>query len=687
MDTTPPSSHQQNTERLNFSQEALEALLKGARYILEEEGSFEQTARHIFKAACELTGAQSGYVALLNNDGSENKILFIDSGGHPFSVDPLPPMPIRELHEEAITSNRCVFENDFTNSKWSTFIPEGHATVHNVMFSPLLIDQKVVGIMGLANKTGDFTEEDRTMAEAFGQLAALALKNYRTIESLRKEHEFAESLFDTAQVIILVLDTEGKIVTLNHFMEEISGYRLHEVIGHDWFDTFLPPENREKTRSLFKLAVGDINTKGNIDTILQKNGQQRQIEWYDKTLKNSDGSCAGLLAVGIDVTQRVEIEQRLQQAQKMEAIGQLAGGIAHDFNNILGGIIGYADISLHELQDESRLKRYIQKISQAGQRASHLVAQILSFSRQCNNQRCTMFVKPIIKEVLSLLRATLPSSITIKIALLPETKPVCADPTKMHEIIMNLCTNAAHAIDDHGTLSISLKEQPFESEIQGRIGITPPGSYAVITVEDSGKGMNEEVLTRIFEPYFTTKEKGEGTGMGLAVVYGIVKDHGGNINVESHPGRGTIFTVYLPQSEETNVLKNEDAFTVNGGTERVMVVDDEAMLTEIIHDKLSSLGYTVTLFTDSKKALATFSAAPDLFDIVIADQTMPKLTGIEMAKEMLAIRPNLPFILCTGYSKSANEEIALDVGIKGFYKKPLQPGEIALKVREILDGR
>ncbi|MCP4538148.1 MAG: PAS domain S-box protein [Chloroflexi bacterium] len=315
------SARKQATDELHqaliVSQEReteISALLDSARAILKER-EFEDAAHAIFDACKRTTGATAGYIALLSQDGEENEVLFLDSGGLPCTVDPYLPMPIRGLRAEAYHQGQVVYDNNFSASEWMRYMPEGHANLKNVMFAPLIIDQKTVGLLGLANKPGGFTENDARMAMAFGELAAIALRNSQTRKALHKEKDFAESLVETAQTIVLMLDTEGRIVSFNSYLEEISGYRLEDVQGQDWFSIFLPQRDHERTRKLFSQAVGDIQTQGNVNVIVAKDGREHKIEWYDKTLKDANGNVIGLVAVGQDITERIRAEKALRESE------------------------------------------------------------------------------------------------------------------------------------------------------------------------------------------------------------------------------------------------------------------------------------------------------------------------------------------------------------------------------------
>jgi nitrogen-specific signal transduction histidine kinase/CheY-like chemotaxis protein len=389
-----------------------------------------------------------------------------------------------------------------------------------------------------------------------------------------------------------------------------------------------------------------------------------------------------------DITEMRVIEARLRQSEKMEAIGQLAGGIAHDFNNVLGGIIGYADLSIDHVVKGSDLEKNLQKIIKASERAKHLVQQILTFSRQGNQQKSVIAVGPIIKEVLELLRATIPSSVIIESDLRKETKPILGDPTKIHEMLLNLATNGVYAMDRKGILKVLLYPLTLDSEAYGRTGKITPGEYAVIEVTDTGHGMDASILQKAFDPFFTTKPVGEGTGMGLSVVLGVVQLHGGDVQVESEPGKGTTFKIFLPVTAEELKVDSiyDETSEIRGGKECVLFVDDEQSLVDLTVDIFSSLGYKVTGISDSQEALKFIEDKENEIDILVTDQTMPGMTGVELAKAALKIRKDLPVILCTGYSVEINPERAAAIGISQMAMKPLRLSQFADILRKVLDN-
>ena len=382
-----------------------------------------------------------------------------------------------------------------------------------------------------------------------------------------------------------------------------------------------------------------------------------------------------------------ELEQRLRQAGKMESIGTLAGGIAHDFNNILAAIFGYTELSLADSEPGTLVHSSLRSIMEAARRARDLVGHILTFSRQSEHELMPVDVSPIVREVAKFIRASLPTSIEIR-QKVKGAPMIMADPTQIHQVVMNLCTNAAQAMSGKdGVLAIELETVELDDEFVNRHPGLKPGAHVKLTISDTGLGISPELLERIFDPFFTTKERGEGTGMGLSVVHGIVKSHGGIINVFSRLGEGTAFNVFFPAIERRSTLEARPEKALVRGTERILFVDDEEPLVHLGVTMLGSLGYEVTGVTSSSEALARFRAEPDQYDLVITDLTMPRLSGDRLATELLRLRPDIPIILSTGFSATIDESSAIAMGIRAFVKKPILIRQIADTIRTILDGR
>ena len=404
-------------------------------------------------------------------------------------------------------------------------------------------------------------------------------------------------------------------------------------------------------------------------------------------IRDGAGEIIGGIETVRDITERKQLALQLQHNVKMEAIGTLAGGIAHDFNNILSAIIGYSELAKFSLKQGSKAAEDIEQVIKAGRRAESLVKQILTFSR--NDEHDIQVLSPhlLIKEALKMLRSSIPSTIKIEQSIDSECGSLKADPTKIHQILMNLCTNALHAMENQkGTLNITLSRREI-SEIPLLTYNVSPGPYIVLSVQDTGHGMEKHIVERIFDPYFTCKKEGKGTGLGLSVVDGIVKGYNGFITVESEPGHGASFHVHLPalkKAPESGKIqrKVEELPTGNG---HILVVDDEALIANINKAILERLGYKATALSDSMKALEAIRSNPDQFDLLFTDQTMPNLSGAELAKEVLQIKPTMPIILCTGYSSVISQQEAIEIGIKQYVTKPIGRKELAKVVKEVLE--
>ncbi len=491
-------------------------------------------------------------------------------------------------------------------------------------------------------------------------------------------------LFKTSRDGILCTDLTGRIEDANPAFLEMLGYSVSEVC--DMFEQQMTPEKWRLLESRVVMpALFDSGESGDYEKeYIGKGGGRVPVQVRSWLLKDYSGTPFRKLTLIRDTSSRKSLEVQLRQAQKMEALGTLAGGIAHDFNNVLAAILGYIELARFDVDEISPARKSIDQIYKAAQRARNLVGHILSFSRQSSHEKKPVFMQQIISESLELLRASLPSTIEIKQSMTAKMFPIEADATQIHQILMNLCTNASHAMPDGGTLSILLDVVAFnELEAQGFIDLQP-GAYMMLSVTDTGCGMDSEVKKCIFDPYFTTKGRGQGTGMGLSVVHGILKAHGGAVRVESASGEGSTFYLYFPICSGR---AGEESVALDGlatGHERILFVDDEPDLADLGKVMLERLGYTVTAATDSHEAFDIFAASPADYDLVVTDLTMPKMTGVAFAHRVKAMRPDLPVIICTGYSDSVSAGAVSDAGIDLLLMKPLEICELSVSIRNAL---
>ncbi len=432
------------------------------------------------------------------------------------------------------------------------------------------------------------------------------------------------------------------------------------------------------------VAIMDVTSQMEAEEALHKAHDELESRVQERTFQLSEA----YENLQKEVDERQKIEDQFRQSQKLEAIGVLAGGVAHDFNNVLAGIIGFVEMVLDDIDPDGPEHRRLELVLKGAHRGRDLVKQILTFSRQTEQDREPVALSQTIEEGLKFLRPALPSTVQIVSRKLTDDDMILADPAQMHQILMNLCTNAAHAMRENGgSLHISVSKISLSKSDCVPVPEMKPGEYVVLEVRDTGCGMTAETLERMFDPFFTTKKQGEGTGLGLSVVHGILKSHGGYVAVNSEPGKGTEFKVYLPKINEPAVTEDIEVYTTAGNNERILVVDDEDILIELNTQRLNRLGYEVVATTSSVHALDLFRKEPDKFDLVLTDHTMPNLTGMDLAMELLKIKATIPIILCTGHSETVSPEQARDAGVKAFLMKPLAKQELAQVIRRLLDAK
>ncbi|MCF6249461.1 MAG: ATP-binding protein, partial [Desulfobacula sp.] len=588
------------------------------------------------------------------------------------------------------------FGRDMTGEVcWEAFRGECGPCPHCTNSRLLDKDKKSTGVFVWQGKnpiTGKwYINHDRAIEWADGRMVKLQIatditERKQTEEELKKSEERYREYFEENISGTYIASTNGKLIACNQEYKRIFGF--------------------ESTRQALDTPIAKLAVDPDERTVfLNLLKKEKRVTGYEPNLKKIDGTSVHLVenASGVfdddnnlkhirgfllDVTEQKKLESQLQQAQKMEAIGTLAGGIAHDFNNILFPVLGHTEILLDDIPEDNPVHGTLKKIYTGALRAKDLVKQILTYSRQDQFELSTVALEPIVKEALTFIRSTIPTTIKISQDISSHCGSVKADATQIHQIVMNLTTNAYHAMNETGgELKVSLEE--IQIDENKRISHDmKPGVYICLTVADTGIGMDEELAGKIFDPFFTTKEKGRGTGMGLSVVHGIVAGMNGIIQAHSEPGKGTKFKVYFPV--EKTILdeqKNQAKRPIKGGTEKILLVDDEDDIVKMERKMLERLGYQVVSHTSSVEALKVFQATPGKFDFVITDMAMPDMPGEKLAAELIKIRPDIPVLLCTGFSENMSEQKAASLGIKAFLMKPIAMKDLAGKMREVLDEK
>jgi PAS domain S-box-containing protein len=557
--------------------------------------------------------------------------------------------------------------------------------IHADAYVPQIYCGKGASLWGIASKLRD------TSGNIIGAIESIrdTTERKRVEVELQDREAMLRTVFNAVPSAITVLNAERTIENVSDATFGVFGYPRGEMIGRN--SRFLYFTDEEYKQVATALYGGLLMAKPAAVEVRMRRKDGAEI-WalLSASPINAKDISVGSVVVGTDITARKSLEAQLRQSQKMESIGTLAGGIAHDFNNILGSISGFTEIAMGQVPADSKINKYLKQIFKSSRRAVDLVNQILTFSRGTTNKLQPLRLGPLIKEVLKLISATTPTTIDIRQNITAEPDIVMADATYIHQVVMNLCTNANFAMQKKGgVLSIGLVNETIAPGDVQHSGVNP-GSYLKLTVSDTGEGIEAAHIEKIFDPFFTTKKQGEGTGLGLSVIHGIVKSLGGKITVDSRLGQGTSFEILLPLLENfltENIPEKEGAESIRGSG-KILFVDDEEDLVEMATEMLECLGYEVTATQSSVDALEMFRANPDRFDLIITDQTMPKISGMAMAQEMMRIRPDIPIILCTGFSSSVNEQEVKTAGIRKFVLKPIIKNEIAISIHQILkNGR
>ena len=504
-------------------------------------------------------------------------------------------------------------------------------------------------------------------------------------EALRESEARYKEILENVLVGAYQVTLDGKFLFANRKMIRMFGFSSYEELEATGSIAELYARPEERTE-----VVDEIISKGFINDDFEfkrKNGQSIWVKLHTRKATNKDGAVIleGLME---DVTETKKMAAQLQQSQKMEAIGTLAGGIAHDFNNILAIILGNAELAADDVPDWNPASASLKEIHHASIRAKDMVQQLLAFSRKTDEESKPTNIATIIKESMKMLRSAIPTSVEFKQHISDDPCNVMGDATQLNQIVMNLVTNAADAMSEEGGfLEVTLENILLQEEKSCFDWVLSPGPYVRLKVRDTGEGIEPKIMDRIFEPYYTTKEVGKGTGMGLSLIHGIVKRHGGGVRVESELGKETLFEIYFPSLERTVEEEKAPNGEIRGGAERILFVDDEKSMVNLNRQRLERLGYQVKSTTKPLEALEWFKADPDQFDVIITDMTMPCMTGDRLAAEVLEIRPHMPVIICTGYSERMSAEKAEALGVSKYIEKPIDLRDLASAIREVLEEK
>ena len=499
-----------------------------------------------------------------------------------------------------------------------------------------------------------------------------------------------KKLLEDINLLAVILDIDGNITFCNNYLLTLTGWTRDEVLNKNWFDLFLPDDVRETVYAMFRSGIRANAIPLHYENpIVTREGTSKLIVWDNSMSRDSEGNIVGIASIGTDVTEHRKLEEQLRQAQKMEGIGQLAGGVAHDFNNILSSIVGYGHLTLMEMTEDDPNRLNIEYILEASEKAAHLTKDLLLFSRKQAIDRKPLDLNETIRRLQKFLVRVIGEDIICKTALFNKKLIVSADSHQLEQVLMNLATNARDAMPKGGTCTITTEEVQLDEEFTYTCGLCKAGRYALISISDTGHGMDKETSKKIFEPFFTTKEVGKGTGLGLAVAYGIVRQHEGYINAYSEQGTGTTFRIYLPlmDSEETDdkaVIAEEEP--VVGGTETILMAEDEEMLRRLNHSVLKEYGYTVIEAVDGEEAVNKYKESKDAIRLLLFDLIMPKMNGSDAYDAIRKITPDIKVIFASGYSPDiVRQKVLLDEDAHLIYK-PVSPFELLRKVREVLDN-
>jgi PAS domain S-box-containing protein len=607
---------------------------------------------------------------------------------------------------EVIIAGKAVISNDPATDTRSGGLPPSHPHLCNFLGVPILKGAEVIGMIGVANRRGGYTSVEQTKIEVLARAASVLYDSYRrqqreaALEVERKRAEEAlhvseqrlrESLAFQQRLIaslptisFITTDLNAIVTSFSPGAERIFGYKAEEMIGQPVAKLHLPEDVARFPEIIQAQIEGRIGFDGEM-TLVRKNGERFPAHFITSPILDEDGKVIALLGVSQDISERKQLEEQLRQSQKMEAIGRLAGGVAHDFNNLLTVINCYSDILLMQLGQDSDLRSSAEQIKKAGERAASLTNQLLAFSRRQALQPKVLNLNTIVSDIYKMLRRLIGEDIALETSLDPNLWRVKADPGQIEQVIMNLAVNARDAMPQGGKLKIETTNVKLNHR---KRSITPAGSYVLLSVSDTGCGMDDVTLSHIFEPFFTTKEQGRGTGLGLSTVYGVIKQSGGHIEVDSKPGKGTTFRIYLPRVEEHDELLSELKLAAQlNGSETVLLVEDEESVRKLASEVLRMNGYNVLEVASAYEAIATCKQHPGPIHLMVTDVVMPGLGGRTIANHIAWLRPETKVLYISGYPDDFATRHGVMVSNLNFLKKPFTPVSLLSKVREALDTK
>jgi len=585
---------------------------------------------------------------------------------------------------DCIRERKPVIHNDYSSLPHRKGMPEGHAAVTRELVVPIIRSGQIVAVLGIGNKPTDYTEKDIEVVSYFADVAWEIATRKRAQEALKESEQQYRTLFEESIDGVYSVLRDGTLTDANPAFCELFDYTRDEMIGKDISELYLDPADRPKFQKEIEKTgfVKDYEMK-----FQKRGGTEVDCLITSSVIFEEDGSITGYRGIVRDLTARKALHRQLQQAQKMEAVGTLAGGIAHDFNNILQVVLGYSELVLADEHLPDRLRDDLGRVLLAGKNGADLVQRLLTFSRKVEPKPLNLDLNQRIRQTQKFLERTIPKMIDIQMILADDLARIYADPTQVDQVLMNLAVNARDAMPEAGSLVIETANVFLDEECDKALLGAKPGEYVLLSVSDSGHGMDKETLDHIFEPFYTTKEAGKGTGLGLAMVYGIVHQHGGYITCYSEPREGTTFKIYFPAIE----MKMHPDVATSGimpafGTETILLVDDEEFVRDLGKRILERSGYTVLTAANGKEAVDLYKRERDKISLVILDLIMPEMGGKQCIEELLKIDPQVKALIASGFAANGQTKEALQGGAKGFVSKPFDMGHLLQTVRKVLDG-